>query len=79
MNGLVQIFRGLGPVRVAAIGAVMLGVLGFFAYLMGQSTQGNMSVLYSQVDPADGAKIVQKLELMDIPHQLSPDGGTILV
>lgn len=77
MDGLTQILRNLGPVRIAAIGSVMLGVIGFFIYLMTQTSTGSMGVLYSQVDPADGAKIVQKLEAMGVPVNLSPDGTTI--
>ncbi len=36
-----------------------------------------MGILYSQVDPADGARIVQKLESMGVPVNISPDGTTI--
>ncbi len=77
MDGFVQILRNLGPIRLAAIGSVMLGVIGFFIYLMSQTSTGGMAVLYSQVEPAEGARIVQKLEAMGVPVNLSPDGSTI--
>lgn len=67
MSGLLQILRGLGPIRLAAVGAVMLGILGFFIYLMSQTSAGNMSLLFSGIEPADGAKIVEKLEAMGVP------------
>lgn len=77
MGGFAQILRNLGPIRLAAIGSVMLGVIGFFIYLMSQASTGGMAILYSQVEPAEGARIVQKLEGMGIPVNLSPDGTTI--
>ena len=79
MSGVLQILRGLGPIRLAAVGTVMLGVLGFFIYLMSQTTGGNMTLLFSQLEPADGAKIVEKLESMGIPVDVKGDGTTILV
>ena len=79
MSGVLQILRGLGPIRLAAVGAVMLGVLGFFIYLMSQTTGGNMALLFSQLEPADGAKIVEKLESMGIPVDVRGDGTTIYV
>lgn len=79
MSGFIQILRGLGPIRLAAIGAVMIGVVLFFGYLMSQSSTGNQALLFSQLDPADAAKIVHKIELMDIPVTVSPDGGSVYV
>lgn len=79
MNAFYQILRGLGPVRLAAIGAVMLGVVCFFAYLMSQTSQTNQALLFSQVDPADGAKILHRIEAMNISATLSPDGTSIYV
>jgi len=57
----------------------MLGVALFFGYLMSQSTSGNQALLFSQLDPADAAKIVHKIEMLEIPVTVSPDGGSIYV
>lgn len=79
MSGLLQILRGLGPIRLAAVGTVILGVLGFFIYLMSQTSSGNMTLLFSQVEPADGSKIVQHLESMGIPVDVKGDGTLIYI
>ena len=79
MDGFSQILRNLGPVRLAAIGSVMLGVIGFFIYLMSQTSNGNMSILYSQLDPAEASKVVQKIESIGIPVSISPDGTAVSV
>ena len=46
---------------------------------MSQSSQGNQALLFSQLEPSDAAKIVHKIELMDVPVTVSPDGGSIYV
>lgn len=79
MDGFSQILRNLGPVRLAAIGSVMLGVIGFFIYLMSQTSNGNMAVLYSQLEPAEASRVVQKIESMGVPVTISPDGTTVNV
>lgn len=79
MDGFSQILRNLGPVRLAAIGSVMLGVIGFFIYLMSQTSSGNMSILYSQLDPAEASRVVQKIESIGIPVSISPDGTAVSV
>lgn len=79
MNSFYQILRGLGPIRLATIGGVMVGVIGFFVYLMSQTSQSNHALLFSQVDPADGAKILHRIEALDIPATLSQDGTSIYV
>lgn len=79
MSGLLQILRGLGPVRLAAVGTVMLGILGFFIYLMSQTSGGNMTLLFSQIEPADGSKIVEKLESMGVPVEVKGDGTVIYI
>lgn len=79
MSGLLQILRGLGPIRLAAVGTVMLGILGFFIYLLSQTSNSNMTLLFSQLEPADGAKIVEKLESMGVPVDVKGDGTAIYV
>ncbi len=76
---MVQILKNLGPLRLAAIGAIMLGIFGFFVYLLGHTSQGNLTLMYAQVDPADGAKIVEKLETQGIHVEVRGDGTQIYV
>lgn len=79
VSGFLQILRSLGPVRLTIIGSVMVGVALFFGYLMTQSSQGNQTLLFSNLDPSEGAKIIHKIEMMDIPVTLNPDGTAIYV
>lgn len=79
MSGISQIIQSLGPVRLAIIGAVMLGVVGFFGYLMSQTSQGNQALLFAQLDPADASRVVHKIETLDIPVNIGADGTSIYV
>ena len=79
MQNLIQTLRNLGPVRLAAIGAVVLGSVMFFAFLATHFSNPSMSLLYGDLDPQDSGKIVGKLEALGVPYELRGDGRQILV
>ena len=79
MNNLLQTLRNLGPIRLAAMGIVALGLVGFFVYLTTRLSSKEMALLYGDLDRADGGAIVQKLEQMQIPFEVTPDGTRISV
>lgn len=74
-----QTLRNLGPSRLLALGSVAIGILGFFFYLINQSSHPDMALLFNTVEPADGAKIVDKIESMGIPVEIKGDGTQIFV
>ena len=74
-----QTLRRLGPVRLAALGAVAVGLLGFFVFLTSRLSVEELTVLYSDLDGSDSGKIVSKLESLNVPFELSPDGTRIRV
>jgi flagellar M-ring protein FliF len=71
--------RNLGPVRLAAMGVVALGLIGFFFYLMTRLSTPDMALLYSDLDPKDGGAIVRQLEEQKVPHQVNAEGTRIMV
>ncbi|UEM20235.1 flagellar M-ring protein FliF [Skermanella mucosa] len=79
MNTFLQTLRNLGPVRLAAMGVVALGLIGFFVYLMTRLSTPDMALLYSDLDPKDGGAIVRQLEEQKIPHQVNAEGTRIMV
>ena len=68
----------LGTARLAAMGAVAVAVLLAVAWIATRSGEP-MGLLYAGLDPAEGGRIVQKLEEMKIPYAAQADGGTLLV
>jgi flagellar M-ring protein FliF len=77
MDALLNTIKGLGAAKTTALALVVAGVLGFFGYLMMQASQPDMGLLFSNVDPADGAKIVDKLKANGIAVEIREDGAAI--
>lgn len=79
MESFLQTLRGLGPMRLGAIGAAVLVTIGAIIFFASQWSSPNMALLYSDLSPSDGGAIVQQLEQQQIPYQASPDGTRIEV
>jgi len=79
VNPLMQTLRNLGPIRLAALGAVALGLIAFFVFLAARLTSPGMSLLYGGLDAADSEQIVQRLEAQQIPYELRANGDQIYV
>ena len=79
MDALLQTLRNLGAMRLAAMGGVVLVIVGLFLYLMTAGSSPSMSLLYADLTPADGGAIVQQLEQQQIPYRVSADGTRVEV
>jgi flagellar M-ring protein FliF len=71
--------RQLGPLRLGLLGAVAVGLLGFFFFFSMRLSQPPLSLLYSELSPQDAAQITTRLEQQQVPYQLTNGGNTILV
>ncbi len=79
MKGLLDLLRNLGARRSAALGAIGVGAIGFFIYLMMRMSTPEMALLYSDVAPDDAAHIVTQLEQRNIPYELHDNGSQIFI
>lgn len=61
------------------MGAVAVGLVGFFIFLILRISQPHMTVLYAEMPIEDSNAVVQKLEGMNIQYELRNEGQTILV
>lgn len=78
MNGLVEQFRRFGAARLAAMLAVTLALVGFFAFVMLRMSQPAMGVLFADLSTQDVNAIVKDLDARGIKYELRGDGQTIL-
>ncbi len=78
MNALTNFIKTLGAARIAAMGAVAAGLIGFFIYLMMQLSAPQMAVLFSDLEFEDSLGVIKKLEGMNIPHEVRQEGSIIL-
>ncbi len=78
MNSITQFIQTIGAARIAAMGAVATGLIGFFIYLMMQLNAPAMTVLFSDLEFDDSLGVIKKLEGMNIPHEVRQNGAVIL-
>lgn len=79
MQGLLDFLKSLGAARLAAMGAVTLALVGFFAFLMMQMTAPVMVPLFTDLTVEDSSAIIKDLERQAIPFQMKNDGAIIMV
>jgi flagellar M-ring protein FliF len=79
MEAILQVMRNLGPMRIAVVGGVMLGLAGFFFWIISRLAAPQLELLYADLDMNDSARIVSQLESDQIPYELRNNGGAIYV
>jgi flagellar M-ring protein FliF len=80
MKPLLDGLKALGPARLAAMGAVALGLLAFLAVMIMRSgSSDQMALLYGDLDPRDAGQIVDSLNHRHIPYRIGAGGGQILI
>jgi len=78
VNAITKFIETIGAARIAAMGAVAAGLIGFFIYLMMQLSAPTMAVLYSDLEFEDRLGIIKKLEGLNIPYEVRQDGAVVL-
>ena len=79
MKGLLEFIRTLGAPRIAAMGAVTITLVGFFAFLILRVTAPQMTPLFTDLTFEDSTAIVKELERQGVPYELRNDGNIVLV
>jgi flagellar M-ring protein FliF len=79
VQGIVEFLRSLGAARIAAMVAVTVALVAFFAFLILRMTAPQMTMLFSDLSLEDSAAIIKDLERQAIPYQTRNDGAIIMV
>ena len=79
MQGLLEFVKTLGAPRIAAMGAVTIALVGFFAFLILRVTAPQMTPLFTDLPLGNSAAIVKELDREGVPYELRNDGGIIMV
>ncbi len=79
MQSLVEFAKTLGAPRIAAMGAVTIALIGFFAFLMLRVTTPQMTPLFTDLSLEDSASIAKELDREGVTYQLRNDGNSIMV
>ena len=79
VDTFVLAMRNLGPMRLAIMGGVVLGLIGFLVFFGTKLSTPSMTTLYNGLAQSDAAGIVQELESRNIPFKISQNGTQISV
>jgi len=79
VQGLVEFVKTLGATRIAAMAAVAVALIGFFAFIILRVTAPQMAVLYSDLAMEDSSAIMKELERQAIPYVARNEGALIMV
>lgn len=79
MDTFGQTLRNLGPMRIAVMGGVIIGLVAFFIYLTSRLATPQLSLLYSNMDPEDSTRIASQLKSSGVPHEIRGNGSQVYV
>jgi flagellar M-ring protein FliF len=79
VQSLVEFVKTLGASRIAAMGAVTIALVGFFAFLIMRVTAPQMTPLFTELSLDDSAAIVKELDREGVSYDLRNDGSIIMV
>ncbi len=79
MQGLIEFVKTLGGPRIAAMAAVTVALVGFFAFVIMRVTTPQMTPLFTGLALEDSASIVKELDREGVAYQLRNDGNIIMV
>jgi flagellar M-ring protein FliF len=79
VQGLLEFAKTLGAPRIAAMVAVTIALVGFFAFLILRVTAPQMTPLFTDLSYEDSAAIVKELERQGVGYELRNDGNIVMV
>ncbi len=79
MQNLLEFAKTLGAPRIAAMGAVTIALVGFFAFIILRVTAPEMTPLFTNLTLDDSAAIAKELDREGVPYRLRGEGNVILV
>jgi len=79
VQGLISFFKSLGAARLAAMFAVTVALIGFFAFIIMRVTTPQMTTLFTDLTTEDSSAIIKDLERQAIPFEIKNDGAAIMV
>ncbi len=80
MTPLLESLKALGATKLAAMGAVAVGILAMLAVLVSQGgSHPQMALLYGDLDLREAGQMAEQLEKAHIAHELGAQSDQILV
>ncbi len=77
MSQLADVLKGLGMARIVSLVSIALTIMAAFGFLMYRANNPELTLLFSQLDPGEGGRVIEKLQAMKVPHEVRGDGNMI--
>ncbi|GJE41710.1 flagellar basal-body MS-ring/collar protein FliF [Methylobacterium soli] len=75
MKPVLDLVTKLGPARLAAMAAVTLTLIGFFAFVILRVSRPDMGVLYADLSMQDSSAVIRDLDARGIRYETRGDAG----
>lgn len=79
VQNIINTMNRIGPLRLAAMAAMALGLIIFFVFVSSRLSSGQMKLLYNELSAQDRNAIVRELEAANIPYAVNDGSGEIQV
>ncbi|WP_342105324.1 flagellar basal-body MS-ring/collar protein FliF [Methylobacterium sp. SI9] len=79
MKPVLDLVTKLGPARIAAMAAVTLTLIGFFAFIILRVSRPDMGVLFSDLSMQDSASVVRDLDSRGIRYETRGEAGQTIL
>ncbi|WP_457105775.1 flagellar basal-body MS-ring/collar protein FliF [Methylobacterium sp. P5_C11] len=79
MKPVLDLVTKFGPARIAAMAAVTLTLIGFFAFIILRVSRPDMGVLFSDMSIQDSAAVVRELDSRGIRYETRGDAGQTIL
>ena len=70
MEAIVQAMRNMGPMRLAIMGTVLLGMIGFFIWVTTKLASPNVELLYGGLSQSDQTSITSTLSSQGVQYEI---------
>jgi flagellar M-ring protein FliF len=79
VQGFVEFIKSFGAPRMAAMVAVTIALVGFFAFVILRVTAPQMTPLFTDLTVEDSSSIVKDLERQGVAYELRNEGAIVMV
>lgn len=79
MKPVLDLVTKLGPARLAAMAAVTLTLVGFFAFIILRVSRPDMGVLFADLSMQDSAAVIRDLDARGIRYETRGDAGQTIL
>ena len=79
VKAVLELVGKLGPARLAAMAAVTLTLVGFFAFVILRISRPDMGVLFADLSMQDSAAVIRDLDARGIAYETKGDAGQTIL